>query len=292
MKLAVIFDFDLTLSPEIMLNPVLRDWGLDEHAFWTSCSALQQGPDAFDLEHSYLYRLVQEGLANPAHRLNLHKLSLWGRRVALYPGLTDSPEGPGLFKALKAVVPPGKLELFIISGGLQPMIDGCLDHHDLFSYFNSVFACRMHEEDPGDGHGARLTFPKETVNFTVKTQKLFNVSKGSWRSTLDAAAPDVNAKVKHEDLRVPFSNMLYLGDGHSDIAAFALLRQFGGTSMAVYHPGDAKAEARAREFSVVQGRAHDYFAADYRPGSPLRQAILNWAKHASGHESHPELALP
>ncbi len=193
---------------------------------------------------------------------------------------------------MKAAVPPGKLELFIISGGLQPMIDGCLDQYGLFSYFNSVFACRMHEEDPHDGHGPRLGFPKETVNFTVKTQKLYNISKGTWRSGLDPAAPDVNAKVKQEDLRVPFANMLYLGDGHSDIAAFALLRQFGGTSMAVYHPGDARAEARAREFSVVQGRAHDYFPADYRPGSALRQAILNWAVQASGREKHPELALP
>ncbi len=66
MKLAVIFDFDLTLSPEIMLDPVLRHWGLDPQDFWKSCSALQQGPDAFDLEHSYLHRLVQEGQQDPA----------------------------------------------------------------------------------------------------------------------------------------------------------------------------------------------------------------------------------
>jgi hypothetical protein len=86
--------------------------------------------------------------------------------------------------------------------------------------------------------------------------------------------------------------MLYLGDGHSDLAAFALLRQFGGYSIAVHHPGDEKAEARAREFSVVQNRAQQYHEADYRPGSALRQAILNWAIQASGREKHPELALP
>ena len=290
MKLAVIFDFDLTLSPEIMLDPVLRHWGLNPLDFWKSCSALQSGPNAFDLEHSYLHRLVQEGMRDPTRRLNAEKLKLWGKEVALYPGLIDGPEGPGLFKALKAAVPPGGLELFIISGGLQPMIEGCLAHHSLAPYFNAVFACRMAEEDPADSLGSRLSFPKETVNFTVKTQKLFNVSKGSWRP--DGNGPDVNAKVKQADLRIPFKNMLYLGDGHSDIAAFALLRQFGGTSMAVFHPGDARAEARAREFSVVQGRAHDYFAADYRPGSALRQAILNWAMRAHGDEKHPELALP
>jgi haloacid dehalogenase-like hydrolase len=290
MKLAVLFDFDLTLSPEIMLDPVLRHWGLDPLEFWVSCSALQKGSDGFDLEHSYLHRLVQEGLRDPARRLNAEKLRAWGKEVALYPGLTDSPAGPGLFKALKAAVPPGQLELFIISGGLQPMIEGCLAHKALAPYFNAVFACRMHEEDPGDGQGPRLSFPKETVNFTVKTQKLFNVSKGSWRQ--DGEAPDVNAKVKPADLRVPFSHMLYLGDGHSDVAAFALLRQFGGTSFAVHHPGDPLAAARARDYAVGQARANDWFEADYRPGSQLRQAILNWAALTCGRKDHPELALP
>jgi hypothetical protein len=291
MKLAVLFDFDLTLSPVLMLDPLLIHWGVQPKDFWDSCLALQ-GPGGFDMEHSYLKRLVEEGQRDPKRRLNAEKLAQWGGSVPLYPGLEDGPQGPGLFKALKAAVPPGQLELFIISGGLQPMIEGCLELHLLRPYFNAVFACRMAEEDPGDGHGSRLSFPKETVNFTVKTQKLFNVSKGSWRQGVDASAPDVNAKIKHEDLRVPFSNMLYLGDGHSDVAAFALLRQFGGTSMAVYHPGDAAAQARARDFSVVQGRAHDYFEADYRPHSALRTAILNWVLQAGGRQTHPELALP
>ena len=289
MKLAVIFDFDLTLSPVLMLDPLLIHWGVQPKEFWDSCLALQ-GPGGYDMEHSYLKRLVEEGQRDPKRRLNREKLIQWGGSVPLYPGLVDTEQGPGLFKALKAAVPPGQLELFIISGGLQPMIEGCLEHNLLRPYFNAIFGCRMDEADPGDGHGPGLSFPKETVNFTVKTQKLFSISKGSWRA--GTGVPDVNAKIKQEDLRVPFPNMLYLGDGHSDLAAFALLRQFGGYSIAVHHPGDERAEARAREFSVVQNRAHQYHEADFRPGSGLRQAILNWATQASGRDKHPELALP
>jgi len=287
-RLALVFDFDLTLSPQIMFDPVLKHWGLEPRAFWDGCTELQRGPDGFDLEHSYLWRLVQMGRQDPYRRLHAGRLREWGREVALYPGLTDGPEGPGLFRVLKERVPPGRLEVFIISGGLQPLIEGCLEHQGLRPYFNAVFACRMDEEDPGDGLGPRLSFPKETVNFTVKTQKLFAISKGSWKPD----APHVNAKVARQDLRVPLANMLYLGDGHSDVAAFALLRQFGGTSFAVHHPGDEGAAARAREFSLVQQRAHDWFEADYRPGTPLRQAILNWALDVSGRSDHPELALP
>jgi phosphoserine phosphatase len=288
LRLALVFDFDLTLSPQIMFDPVLKHWGLEPRVFWEGCTQLQQGPDGYDLEHSYLVRLAEMGRQDPYRRLNAERMRQWGKEVQLYPGLVDSPEGPGLFRLLKDKVPPGRLEVFIISGGLQPMIEGCLEHNGLKPYFNATFACRMAEEDPGDGLGPRLSFPKETVGFTVKTQKLFNISKGSWKPD----APDVNAKVKHEDLRVPFQNMLYLGDGHSDVAAFALLRQFGGTSFAVHHPGDDRAQAKAREFSVVQQRANEYFEADYRPGSPLRQAILNWALAASGRAAQAELALP
>jgi phosphoglycolate phosphatase-like HAD superfamily hydrolase len=284
-RLAILFDFDLTLSPCIMLDPVLRHWGLEPQAFWDSCSALQ-GAGGFDLEHSYLWRLVEEGRRDPARRLNAASLRAWGPQVPLYPGLTDTAEGPGLFKALKDALPPGQLELFIISGGLQPLIEGSLAHHGLERYFNAVFACRMHEAEPGDGLGPRLDFPQETVGFTAKTQKLFNVSKGSWKS----AGPDVNAKVARGDLRVPFERMLYLGDGHSDLAAFAMLRMFGGTSFAVHQPGDAAAEAKARAYSVDQGRAHGWFEADYRVGSPLRTAILNWARQV-GRGEPPQLGL-
>jgi hypothetical protein len=288
MRLALVFDFDLTLSPEIMFNPVLAHWGLEPQAFWDACTALQAGTDGYDLEHSYLAELTRMGRELPQRRLNAARLRDWGREVRLYPGLTDGPGGPGLFKALRDRVPPGALELYIISGGLQPLIEGCLEHQGIRQYFKAVFACRMAEEDPGDGLGARLSFPKETVNFTAKTQKLFAISKGSWMPN----APDVNAKIKPQDLRVPLSSMLYLGDGHSDVAAFALLKQFGGSSFAVHAPGDPRAEAKARSYAVDQARATDWYEADYRPGSPLRQAILNWALDLSGRSAHPELALP
>lgn len=277
MKIAVIFDFDQTLAPETMVEPVLRSWGMEPKAFWDSCSALQ-GVDGFDLEHSYLYRLAEEGRLDVGRRLDAVKLRGWGKEVALYPGLSDSPEGPGLFKAMKDACGPGQLELFVISGGLRPMIQGCLESQGLDRYFSELFACRMAEEDPGDGLGSRLSFPKETIGYTVKTQKLFAIAKGSWRGS---DAPGINDKVRPEDLRVPFKQMLYLGDGHSDVAAFALLRQFGGTSLAVHHPGDAQGEAKARAYSLDQRRAHGHFEADYRPGSALRQAILNWLRSAA-----------
>lgn len=273
MRLALVFDFDLTLAPDIMFDPLLRGFGLDPAAFWRSCAELQRGEDGYDLEHSYLARLTKLGRSDPRFRLHRERLREWGRQVELYPGLADVPAGAGLFAFLKAHLEPDCLEAFVVSGGLKPVIEGCLERHGLRGNFQAIFACRMAEEDPGDGGGPRLSFPRETVGFTAKTQKLFAISKGSFLPD----HPDVNAKVRREDLRVPFERMLYIGDGHSDVAAFALMKQFGGSSFAVHAPGDPQAEARARSYALEQARADAWFEADYRPGSPLRRAILEWA---------------
>src|SRR5580692_9984995 len=132
-----------------MFDPVLRRWGMAPEQFWDSCNELQRGVDGYDLEHSYLARLTELGRLDPARRLNAVRLSEWGRAVSLYPGLTDEGQAAGLFKVLKERVPPGQLEIFVVSGGLQPLIEGCLEHHGLRPFFKAVFACRMAEEDPG-----------------------------------------------------------------------------------------------------------------------------------------------
>ena len=155
------------------------------------------------------------------------------------------------------------------------MVEGCLKALGLDRYFKAVFACRMAEEDPGDGLGRRLCFPKEVVNFTMKTQKLFAVSKGAF----GPGAPHVNDRLARADYRIPFTRMLYLGDGLSDIAAFATLKKFGGTCLAVHAPRDAKALAKARRLTQKDDRAHGYFEADYREGSGLRKAIRDWAEN-------------
>lgn len=267
MPKALIFDFDQTLSPHTMIDPILSHWGYDAKDFWASCQALQRN-DGFDMELSYLYRLVEEGRRDPGRRLNAEKLKQWGREVKLFDGLLDGPAGEGLIKSLRRA---GPCDIFVISGGLKPLIEGCLEALGLRADFSEIFACQMAEEDPGDGLGSRLSFPKETVGFTAKTQKLFAISKGSWKP----GGPHVNEKIKDKSFNVPFRDMLYLGDGLSDIAAFATLKRFGGTCFAVHAPGDEKAAERARGIAE-DGRAHAFFEADYGPQSPLRRAILDW----------------
>jgi len=269
---ALVFDFDQTLAPETMHNPLLRSWGLDPAAFWASCSALQAGEDGFELELSYLHRLVEEGRKDPQRRLDAAKLERWGREVALYPGLASTPSEEGLFDELERRAGTGCWEAFIVSGGMEPMIRGCLRARGLDRHFRATFACRMAEEDPRDGLGPRLSFPKEVVSFTAKTQKLFAISKGAFGA---GPKPHVNDRLDPADYRIPFKQMLYLGDGMSDVAAFALLKKFGGATLAVYHPGDAKALARALKLRD-EGRAQSHYAADYRMGTPLRKAIVDW----------------
>jgi hypothetical protein len=157
-----------------------------------------------------------------------------------------------------------------------------LQANGLQQRFTEVFACRMAEEDPGDGLGPRLSFPKEVVGFTAKTQKLFAISKGAFGP---AAHPHVNDKLEPAAFRIPFKRMLYLGDGHSDIAAFALLKRSGGSTLAVHHPGDERATAKARRLHA-EGRAERFFEADFRPGSALREAVIQFVL---GHQQQTSL---
>ncbi len=241
-----------------MADPILESWGLQPQDFWDSCTRLQK-EQGFDPENSYLYRLVEEGRANESRRLNASSLKSWGASVRLFPDVGE------LFGEL-----PAFIEIFIVSGGLKPLIEGCLESNGLSSRVSQIFACQMAEEEPGP----RLSFPKETVGFTMKTQKLFAISKGSWRpdSTIH-----VNDKLRDKSFSIPFSAMCYVGDGLSDVAAFATLRKFGGTGFAVHTPDDAFARARAVKLADEDGRANKAFEADYSDGSALRTAIMGWA---------------
>jgi phosphoglycolate phosphatase-like HAD superfamily hydrolase len=278
MNRAVIFVFDHTLSPGTMFDPILKAWGWEPDDFWESCSGLQQGEDSFDMEHSYLYRLVQEGREEMSRRLDDSRLRVWGRAVFLYPGLRPSQGDPGALRRLKS----SGANIFVVTGGIQALAEGCLFRHGLHRVVSRVFGCRMAEEDPGDGYGARLSFPKEVVNFTAKTQKLFAIKKGSWRPENSI---HVNDKLSSSQKEIGFENMLYVGDGMSDVAAFATVNRFGGTSVAVYDRRREGSVEKARKLLADQ-RVHAAFESDYRRNSDLSLALEAWTRTGKLSQAH------
>lgn len=284
--IALIFDFDITLSPEFQQQVIFDAWGVEAERFWSdSKKNMQLG---YDMEHAYLKNFIDYGRENDAYALNNEKLYEFGKQVKLYDGLSRSGGRHSVFDDLQAILAHEefsdhhiKLECYCISGGLKEMIRGSLKVNELEDYFREVFACTMDEDASG-----KLGFVKETVGHTIKTQKLFMIAKGVSPERGDDPS-DVNEVT--QKYRIPFENMVFLGDGQTDIPAFSLVNKNGGTSIAVYREeknedGSIDEEKTLHTYNqgyklaVEANRAEQILPADYSSGKPLKMALLGYVE--------------
>ena len=150
-----------------------------------------------------------------------------------------------------------EVEHYIISSGLQEIILGSR----IGDRFKAVFAASFCYDEHG-----RAEWPATAVNYTSKTQYLFRINKGILDVTNDR---DLNAYTPEYKRRVPFSNMIYVGDGLTDVPCMKMTKQKGGYSIAVHAPG----ETDVADDLLLQGRADFAMEADYSAGSELEQAV-------------------
>ena len=149
------------------------------------------------------------------------------------------------------------LEHYIISSGLKEIIEGC----PISKEFKEIYACEFHYDENGVAD-----WPRIAVNYTNKTQFLFRINKGILDVSNDR---DLNAYIPEDERRIPFRNMIYIGDGMTDVPCMKLVRTNGGKSIAVYANHD-----RNTVNTLLMDMRVDYIArADYRPGSELEEMI-------------------
>ena len=279
-KIALIFDFDLTLSPYFAQKVMLDKWGVDENEFWKRCSA-KVSEENYDLEHGYIKVILDYMEENSSFKLSNNDLYALGKQIILYDGLTRKNNVVSIFDEIEAILDDSKykklnieFECYVISGGLAPMIEGAIEANNLSKYFKQIFACRMNENKNGC-----IDFPKETVGHTIKTQKLFMIAKG--------LEHNVNEKI--DNYVIPFENMIYLGDGQTDIPAFSLINKMGGKSLAVYRVvrdkngtiDKQKTEEnykKIHQYTLKTNRVLELLPADYSQNQPLRNKIIEYVK--------------
>jgi hypothetical protein len=260
--IAVVFDFDDTLTDE-STSALLESVGIDTADFWrTKAQALlDQGWGPVPAYLKLILDNVGEG--KPLGMLTNEKLRKFGAGLSFYPGI------PGLFKDLTRSLKehplsnPG-IEFYVISSGLEEIIRGS----SIASYLTGVWGCEFAEEN------GRIQYIKNIVSFTEKTKYLYTINKG----IPDTAGPyAVNERRDEPDRRIPFGNMIYIGDGLTDVPCFSLLDHFGGRAFGVFDPKKAGAPKKAWEQLVAPKRVTSMNSPRYRKtdelGSLLRIAV-------------------
>jgi len=248
---ALIYDFDKTLCPKDMQEyTFLPGINVEPGDFWGACRdfALDNQMDGI-LTYMYLMQHMADGTM----KLTREALQELGKGVEFFPGVES------WFGRIREI---GReigvdVEHYIISSGLTEIIEGSKIGHE----FKAIFACSFCYDEYG-----RPIWPSSAVNYTSKTQYLFRINKGILDVTNDK---DLNAFTPEYMRRIPFSNMIYIADGLTDVPCMKMTKQKGGFSIAVHPPG----KTEEADDMLLQGRADFSVESDYSEGKDLEEIV-------------------
>lgn len=249
--LAICYDFDKTLSPsDMQAQGYIQSVGYDEtDEFWKKSNQLASSND-MDQNLAYMYMMVTE--ADGRIVVNKKNLASYGEKVKLFAGVEDWFDRINEYGKKAGVI----VEHYVISSGLKEMIEGTSIARK--NVFEKIYASSFYYNEKG-----AAKWPSQVVNYTNKTQFLFRIEKG----TLDINDPAVNDSFAPNEIRVPFRNMVYVGDSDTDIPCMKLVNSYGGSSIAVYNPST---KDKTKAYKMIRENRIKYFApADYTDGSEL-----------------------
>ncbi|MDO4938829.1 MAG: HAD family hydrolase [Lachnospiraceae bacterium] len=250
--IAIMYDFDKTLCTKDMQEYTFIP-SLDESAesFWEKTDRMAK-EEKMDPVLTYMYLMIR--LSKDKHkRITRDAFEEAGKDIKLFPGVETWFDRINKFGEENGVI----VEHYIISSGLKEIIEG----NRIAKCFKEIFACEFHYDENG-----AADWPKLGVNFTGKTQFLFRINKGLLNLGDNSK---LNRYVPEPDRRVPFRNMIYIGDGMTDVPCMKLVNLYGGKSIAVYQ-GNHKETAREL---IKDNRINFAVKANYEEGKELDSLI-------------------
>lgn len=253
--IAIMYDFDKTLCTKDMQDyGFIPSLGITESEFWNYTNEVGQS-EHMDSVLAYMYAMVKISQDKKIPLLR-KKLVETGKKVELFYGVKEWFSRINDFgDSLGA-----NIEHYVISSGLKEIIEGT----EISKEFKSIFACEFLYDKTG------AVWPKTDVNYTNKTQFVYRINKG----VLDVSNDyDLNQSMPDDSKRVPFCNMIYIGDGLSDVPCMKMMKAYGGYSIAVYQNKDKKVEDL-----LNRGRVDYIYPADYSENSGLDKTVKNIIK--------------
>jgi hypothetical protein len=251
---AICYDFDKTLSPDDMqAQGFIQKLGYEIGEFWKKSNGFAHKND-MDQNLAYMYTMKTESAGKVLFTKT--ELARFGSEVELFDGVEGWFERIRKYGEERGVT----VEHYIISSGLKEMIEGTSIAKK--GAFKKIYATSFYCDENGVA-----VWPAQVVNYTNKTQFLFRITKG----VLDVNDSAVNEFFPESDLRVPFRNMIYLGDSDTDIPCMKLVKMRGGYSIGVFNP---KTNDRTKVHKMTRDSRIDYFVpADYSEGTELDNLI-------------------
>jgi hypothetical protein len=254
--IALVYDFDGTLSPQPMQEyTVLPKIGVDPPSFWAMVNEEARATES-DPMLVYMRHIIEA--------LELHKVHVtredfakMARAIQYFPGVEQ------WFARMNAYVKRRsagrvKLQHYLISAGQKEILEGA----SIRRHFKQVYASEYHFN-----HLGVATFPKLLVTDTSKTQFLFRINKGK-----ESVTESINEHMPESQRPIPFQNMIYVGDGMTDVPSMALTKKSGGHTLAVYNPKKESQRATCEKL-LRAGRADFIAEADFRKGTKLARRV-------------------
>ena len=271
--IAIMYDFDKTLCTKDMQEyTFIPNLGIDANEFWNDANKLRED-SKMDQVLTYMYLMLKK-MRDSNKELKRDYLNKMGKDIELYPGVSEWFQRIDEFGKKNGVI----IEHYIISSGLKEIIE----NSSIGKYFKQIYASEFYYDEKGNA-----VWPKLAVNYTNKTQFLIRIKKG----VLDISDDyNLNKKMLENERRISTSNMIYIGDGITDVPCMKLTKDGGGVSIAVYN--DTSIDIAKNIYD--DGRINYFVKADYRENSSIdviiKKTIMSMAlntelKNISYHES-------
>ena len=250
--LAICYDFDKTVSlDDMQAQGYIQSIDYEVADFWKESNKLASDND-MDQNLAYMYMMRDKSRGKVL--FTKETLRKDGSKVQLFPGVRTWFDRINEYGKSKGVM----VEHYIISSGLKEMIEGT----EVADKFKKIYASSFYYNDVGEA-----VWPAQVVNYTNKTQFLFRIEKG----VLDVNDQEVNSFFEPNQYRVPFRNMVYIGDSDTDIPCMKLVNINGGHSIGVYN---SATKDKSKVFRMLDENGIKYYApANYEKGSILEQLV-------------------